>query len=143
MPRPRNPQAYPMIYSTMIETVASTGEIFRHKCKDNKAAQHLRFSLYDYIKACKKSPSPRDQQIAESAAALMFTIDDSYLLIKPRDTEREVLALEETLRKFKEKQGITPQKPTLSNQPISHQTVTPPAGPTQDDLVNSFLKDKK
>ena len=146
MPRPRSTQAYPAVFGEMIDRVASRGEEFRHKCPDNSAAQKLRFTFYDYIKACKRSDIPQDIQRADMAAGLMFTIEGEYLVIKSRDTTGEALALQASLDKymgqsFQEAEVKVPRQQTSSKQVNELPPVTP--GPSQEDLINSYMTGKK
>jgi hypothetical protein len=90
-----------------------------------------------------------ERQLGEQAAGLMFCVRDNVLIIKSRDTTDESLSLQETLNKHLMKNQLPPiihpepQSPVISHQTVSHKPIAPPTGPTQDDLVNSFMKDKK
>jgi hypothetical protein len=148
MPRPRNPGGYPMIYAEIIELVASSGETIQHPCSDNKAAQHTRFMFYDYIKACRKSPQKREREIAQLAEGIMFSIRDNILVIKPRDMSEDAISLQMTLEKHKRK-VTSSQPPAVSKKPSlkeAAQAIIPPPDPNApdtEDLVNSYLKDRK
>lgn len=144
MPRPKNPAAYPTVYSELIEIVSSSGEDFRHRCASNKEAMHLRFSFYDFIKACKKSHFQRDRDLAEMAAGLMFKVSGQDLIVCSRDMQEGAISLQSSLQDYQasnELPSVTSHQPPAPA--TSHPPMTKPNVPTQDQLLEQYMKGKK
>ena len=55
MARQRAAAGYPAVYYDLIEGVRDRGQTFTFPCETAKKAQWMRFQLYDFIKACRKS----------------------------------------------------------------------------------------
>lgn len=100
MPRSMNSKRYPyQFYQVLAEALrpdyARKG--FAVPCEDARAAQHLRFRFYNFVRALKRSETEEDISLAKKSDGLEFLIRDSTLLIVQRDSNAEALQLERAI----------------------------------------------
>ena len=92
------------------------------------------------MKACRNSADPRDQQVGEMGAGLLFSIQGSILTIQVRDHTKEADTLSDALLRWDDTGSAVQsviEPPILKAPPIVRE-VSPDL---HEDLVESFLKD--
>ena len=135
MPRPRDPSGYPSQYARIIHAAVIGEEEIQHPCANNKAAQLLRFSVYDYLKACRRSNNSIFQAIADEGAQLMFCVMDNMLIIRRRDHTTTALGLEATLQQLEMK--LAQNKPMQAHNLPEDDTLS------SDAVLRKFLDKTK
>lgn len=104
----RGIEAFPLVFTQIVESLADTEEPFTHKCASNKEAQALRFKFYSFIKAVKRGFSPREKELAEILSGLTFLIQGDMLVIERKDNLPEAQGLQASLSLFTNQNGVTP-----------------------------------
>lgn len=138
MPRSKTPTGYPTVYATLIERVTSTGKEVVHNCGSSKAAQLLRFSFYDFLKACRKSHHAKEQELGELGAGIMFCISGTNLIIRPRDTSEQALSLQDTLASFEQELQAAAGNTNNSDDHLSPGT-QPRKELSHEDMIASYV----
>lgn len=151
MPRSSEPEGYPAIFYDMIRDAAASTAALRFDCGTEADAKRLRFQLYEFKKALKKSPHESDRQLAAQATSILHQVRGSFLILQPRDHTIEVLSLTEQLIAqgghsggFSPPSGGDNRVVESDHMPRTDIPITPRVEPehsAQEELIERYMKE--
>lgn len=144
MPRSSEPEGYPAIFYDMIRDAAASTAPLRFDCGTEADAKRLRFQLYEFKKALKKSPRESDRLLAAQATSILHQIRGSFLVLQPRDHTVEVLNLTEQLIAQGGTSGGFSDVVESDHMPSTNIPIAPHVDPDyseQDELIKKFMEE--